>query len=426
MNVTIAPAPLAGTVAAVASKSDAHRLLICAAFADRATEIGLSASSRDIGATVRCLEALGAKIERMQDGLRVTPVQGAVSDPVLDCGESGSTLRFLLPVAAAVSETPVFCGTGRLPARPVSPLLDALAQRGKLVRSERFPIRLAGKLTPGSFSIPGNISSQFVSGLLLAAPLTGGACALNLTSPLASADYAAMTLSVMRHFSVPVEDTPRGFAVEPRAYRSPGRADAEGDWSSAAFWLAAAALGGEISVTGLPENSLQPDRRILELLQAYGARLDARGGTLLCRAGEHRAFDFNTDASPDLAPVLCVLAAAAAGRSRIRGIARLRGKESNRVAACTALVRALGGEIEVQNESFVIEGKPTLSGGTVDAMGDHRIAMAAAAASTACTGPLRIIGAQAAEKSYPRFFKDFETLGGSINVEGKDDSHERH
>ena len=424
MNVKITPAPLRGTLAAIASKSDAHRLLICAAFADRVTEISLASTSRDIEATGRCLAALGAGIEKTETGLRVTPVKQAERSPLLDCGESGSTLRFLLPVAAAVSGTPTLTGAGRLPERPVAPLLAALEQRGKTVVSRTFPLKLAGKLTPGTFAVPGNISSQFVSGLLLASPLTGGTCEVKLTSPLVSEQYVGMTASAMRRFGAPVKLLPDGFAVTAAAYRSPGAVNAEGDWSNAAFWLAAAALGGDVVLTGLPLGSLQPDSRILDILKHYGANVSHTGETVKCMAGGRRPFDLETDRSPDLVPVLCVLAAGADGVSRIHNVERLRGKESDRVESCMGLVRALGGEIELQGGDFLIRGRPLLPGGYVDAAGDHRIVMAAAAASAACTGPVEIGSAQAADKSYPRFFEDFKALGGVLSETGKDGSHE--
>lgn len=415
MNVKITPAPLRGEVAAVASKSDAHRLLICAAFADGVTELGLTSSSRDIEATARCLAALGAGIERTETGLRVTPVAMAAQSPLLDCGESGSTLRFLLPVAAAVSETPTFTGAGRLPERPVAPLLAALEERGKTVVSRAFPLRLAGRLTPGDFALPGDVSSQFVSGVLLASPLTGGDCEIRLTSALSSAGYVEMTRRAMRAFGVGSEKTANGFFVPYREYRSPGRIDAEGDWSNAAFWLAAGALGGDVSVAGLSPDSAQPDRRIFDLLRAYGASVASDGGTIRCRAGARRAFSLDADGCPDLVPVLCVLASCAAGRSRIENIGRLRGKESDRVASCCALIRALGGEIRTDGDTIIIDGKSALPGGRVDAAGDHRIAMAAAVAAAVCSGPVEIIGAQAVEKSYPRFFGDLQILGGQIS-----------
>ncbi len=412
MNVKISPAPLKGTVAAIASKSDAHRLLLCAALANRETEITLSSTSRDIEATASCLAALGAKFERTGKGLLVTPVKNAVQNPVLNCGESGSTLRFLLPTAAAVSEAPELRGEGRLPQRPVGDLLDALERRGKTIVSREFPLRLSGTLTSGIFEVPGSVSSQFVSGLLMAAPLTGGDCDIRLTSPLSSGKYVSMTVSAMRKFGAMVTETDAGYHVAARPYCSPRRIDAEGDWSNAAFWLTAAALGGEVTVTGLPADSLQPDRRLLAILQDYGADIETNGNAVTCKAALRCPFDLDTDSSPDLAPVLCVLAAGANGSSRIRGIARLREKESDRVASCAALVRNLGGELEVWDDSFLIQGKPQLSGGTVNAMGDHRIVMAAAAASVLCGGDVTVLGAQAADKSYPGFFTDFKMLGG--------------
>ena len=412
MNVKLQPAALRGTLPAIPSKSDAHRLLICAALADAETTIELPLLSRDMEATIRCLRALGAEIVRTGSEVRVRPLRGAVQSPVLDCGESGSTLRFLLPVAAAVSETPTFTGAGRLPERPVAPLLAALEERGKTVVSRAFPLRLAGRLTPGDFALPGDVSSQFVSGVLLASPLTGGDCEIRLTSALSSAGYVEMTRRAMRVFGVETKRTDGGFFVPCRPYRSPGRLTAEGDWSNAAFFLAAAALGGDVTLTGLTPDSAQPDRRIAELLRDYGADIGFEGGALRCRAGERRAFSLDADGCPDLVPVLCVLAACAAGRSRIENIGRLRGKESDRVGSCRAMIRALGGAFETDGDTILIDGRPELPGGSVDAAGDHRIVMAAAAAAAACAGPVEITGAEAAEKSYPNFFEDLRALGG--------------
>ena len=392
MDITVYPGKRSGQISAIPSKSQAHRALICAAFSDEPTTVYSPKTSRDIEATVGCLCALNAEIQRNADGYIVTPVKEIPDTATLDCGESGSTLRFLLPVVAALGIDATFCLSGRLPQRPLSPLWELLEGMGcQLPRPTENTIRCQGTLHAGVFTIDGSISSQFISGLLFAMALLSGKSQLHLTGNVESAPYIEMTQNMLQLFGVTCEDyTIRGSFP----FRSPGQLPIEGDWSNSAFFLAANAMGSAVSVTGLNENSLQGDWVITDILKS-----------LTC---------FTTvDAAdiPDLVPILAVTACQKQGAC-FTNIKRLHLKESDRVKSTAALLNSLGGEVMVTENEMTVT-PAVFHGGTVDSVGDHRIAMAAAIAATAATGQVTILGAECVAKSYPDFWDDFRKLGGN-------------
>lgn len=417
MDITITPQKLSGTLPAIASKSEAHRLLICAALADTETELEISGGSVDIEATASCLSALGAGIEAAGESrLRVTPLRGAPSrGAILDCVESGSTLRFLLPVAAALGAECRFTGSGRLPSRPLAPLPQLLRSHGASLDSDRIPLKLGGKLKGGGFSLPGNISSQFFTGLLLALPLAGGGEVV-AESPLESRGYVDITLAAMRLFGVDVAESEGRYLVPAHPYLSPGAASAGGDWSNAAFWLCLGALSGPISVTGLDINSVQGDRAVLKILREFGADVTVSGGTVTVSGGNLRGIDIDASDIPDLIPVLSVVSAAATGVTKIFNAQRLRLKESDRLGAICENLALLGADIEETEDGLLMRGGRPLRGGCVSGWGDHRMVMSSAVAAQLCEGPVTITGCEAVSKSYPNFFSDLEILGGKINV----------
>lgn len=404
MRVRIEPSPLKGEIRAIASKSQAHRLLICAALADRETEIVCRELSQDIEATANCLGALGAEIEYKDGVFRVRPVAEPVHGAELDCGESGSTLRFLLPVLCALGARVRVRMHGRLPQRPLSPLWEELERHGaRLSRPEPDVIAMEGRIGGGEYEIAANVSSQFISGLLLALPLTGGGGTIRLTGSVESAGYIDMTRRAQEVFSVKSTFDGASFTVPGgRPYHSPGRIEVEGDWSNAAFWTVADALsGGGLACIGLDPASPQGDRAVVEAaqrIQMGGAVIDAKD-------------------IPDLVPVLSVLASVSPGRTEFVNAGRLRIKESDRLTSVHAMLSALGACVTETAEGLIIEGVHRLSGGTVDSAGDHRIAMSAAVASIACRGPVTVLGAQSVAKSYPGFWRDFARLGGRITTE---------
>ena len=392
MNLTIMPGKLHGKVRAIPSKSQAHRMLICAAFADGPTFLNCPETNRDIDATAQCLSALGAQITRSPEGYGVTPIQEVPKSAVLPCQDSGSTLRFLLPVAGALGCDTTFLLTGRLPQRPLSPLWEEMERMGcHLSRPTENTVRCQGRLQAGVYTIDGGVSSQFITGLLLALALVPGESRLTVLGQLESAPYVTITQQVMALFG---KDT-AGLAVSGGRFHSPGKHWVEGDWSNAAFFLAAKALGSDVQVENLNLESAQGDRACFTLLPEL-----MNGTQTVCAAD-----------IPDLVPILSVVAAAAHG-AEFTNIHRLRLKESDRVEAVIHMLTALGGKAEAVGDTLRVYGTG-LTGGTVDSRNDHRIAMSAAIASTVCSRSVTILGTECTEKSYPSFFREFKKLGGS-------------
>ena len=435
MLARITPAPLAGTVPAIASKSMAHRIIIAAALANGVTQVACNTTCADIDATVRCLTSLGARIERTAEGFSVHPMPKstehgllrALAGASLDCGESGSTLRFMLPVACALGADALFTGAGRLGERPLAPLSDELIAAGSdLEGLGGFPLRTHGRIRPGRFELPGNVSSQYVSGLLLAAPLLGAESEIAVTGALESKPYVDLTIEVLSLFGVKVaveeSATPGGlpltvFRVPAQTYRTPGKVAVEGDWSNAAFWLCAGALGDHaVTVRGVRADSAQGDRAVSAALMLFGARGQRSSQAATIRPDRLRGIDLNAHDIPDLVPVLAAVAACADGTTHLTGCARLRIKESDRLATTASELSALGADVRADGDSLVIEGQPRLAGGTVDSHNDHRIAMMAAIAAIRCDGPVYITGAEAVNKSYPDFFDHYRMLGGHVEL----------
>ena len=388
MDITIQPNKLYGTIDAIASKSQAHRLLICAAFADKPTQLHLKQTNQDITATAECLCGLGAEICTAEYGYHVVPAQNIPASAVLPCNESGSTLRFLLPVVGALGVDAVFQMNGRLPSRPLSPLKEELERMGcRITRRTETTLRCQGKLKCGQYYIDGGISSQFITGLLLAGAVVEEPISVNITGKLESAPYVEITRHVLRTFGIDPD------ALGNCRPHTPGEITVEGDWSNAAFYLAANKLGSKITVNHLNMDSPQGDKAIKDILQL----LDT-APTVDC-----------TDI-PDLVPVLAVTAAGLNG-AVFTGIRRLRLKESDRVMTVCNMIDSLGGKTAVAEDMLTVY--PTgIIGGTVDACGDHRIAMAAAIAATVAQNPVTILGAECVSKSYPGFWEDYQQLGG--------------
>lgn len=391
MDLTIYPKKLSGSINIIPSKSQAHRMLICAAFAEGPTALLCPDTNRDIEATAGCLNALGARIRRTDCGYDVTPVSAIPSSAILNCHDSGSTLRFMLPVAGALGVDALFQMEGRLPARPLSPLWEEMERMGcTLTRPTSDTIRCQGKLRPGNYSIDGSVSSQFITGLLLATALIDGESHITLTGKVESRPYITMTQRAMALFGKNCDD----FTVKGGTFHSPGNITVEGDWSNGAFFLTAAALGNPVTVRNLEMDSPQGDRAVFDLLPRLKEKITISAADI-----------------PDLVPILSVMAACNRG-AVFTDIRRLRLKESDRVASVIAMITALGGKAEADEETLTIYGTG-LTGGTVDAVNDHRIAMSAAIAATVCREPVTILGARCVEKSYPKFFEEYRRLGGN-------------
>lgn len=416
MKIQIIPGKLRGSLQAPPSKSHAHRVLIARKLAQlqsaSASSDDIPSFSQDIEATKNCL------------------VQLDKPKPFLDCKESGSTLRFMLPVAMALKEEAVFIGTGKLPSRPISPLKEEMELHGcrfTMGREAGSPggsrykeiCTVRGTLQPGHYRLPGNISSQFITGLLMALPLADGDSTLELTTKLESAGYVDLTLDVLRDFGIDIDisASPAGYTVYGikgrQRYTEPDSTLIQCDWSNAAFWLACGALGGDVTLTGLELASSQRDKEIADILAAMGAELSfGTDSSIRCR-GEHlTAAEIDVSQIPDLVPVLAAVMSLADGTSMIKNAQRLRIKESDRLFTVFDFLSKLGADITDGGTGLSLTGRPALDGGTVYGHNDHRIVMAAAVASCGCLAPVTIEGAEAVNKSYPEFFKDFAALGG--------------
>ena len=434
MNVTIAPTLLKGTITPPPSKSQAHRLLIAAALSGGTSTISNLARSQDIDATCRCLSALGARLEEAGPGVvRVHGLGAALAEggpaPLLDCGESGSTLRFLIPVALLAGGQAAFTGRGRLMERPLKPYEDLFREKGISWDLKDGVLTVSGRLAPGEHRLPGDVSSQFFSGLLFALPLLAGDSLLVSTTRLESVGYVNMTRQAMAAFGVETKWTREGiFIPGNQTYRPADRA-VEADWSQAAFWYAARGTGSDVTVTGMDEGSIQGDRVILDwgrLLRdaplSNGVRGPiwgrARRGPVQLPPDVPRRYAVSIDVSqaPDLVPPLAAWGALTPGCDLyIKNAGRLRLKESDRLSAVTGVLTALGAEVIEEADRLIIRGRETLPGGaTVDSHNDHRIAMMAAIAATRCEGPVTVTGAECVAKSYPNFWEDYEKLGGKL------------
>lgn len=405
MNVTITPTPLKGRVMIPPSKSQAHRLIIAAALAEGESVIKNVAYSQDIEATIRCMTELGAQFTK--DGSTLT-VQGVAANsmspmrrmahPHLDCGESGSTLRFLIPVALALRGGAVFTGHGRLMERPLQPYFDLFDEKGIAYELKDGVLTVSGLLTPGEYRLPGHVSSQFFTGLMFALPLLNGNSKIAITSPLESGSYVEMTRDAMRLAGV---QSDKGNLPGNQTYKS-FAATVEADWSQAAFFYAAHGLLNEVSMGGLNPFSTQGDSQIVHFYQE------------LCGSDEEAAQDVSQ--CPDLFPPLAVMAALRERCStHIGGAARLRIKECDRINAVVEMLRKFGLAVEEFADGISLVGKGQLRGDVViDSHNDHRIAMAAAIAATRATGPVTITNAECVAKSYPDFWEVYESLGGQI------------
>ncbi len=420
MTAILRPVVLNGSLEAIPSKSNVHRLLICAGLADRPSSLPCPVISEDILATTRCLSALGARVKNHGGVISVSPLsRKAEFSTVLDPGESGSTYRFFTPLASALGASARFSLHGKLPSRPMEPLWNEMERHAVSVsgRGTASPA-LSGKLTPGDYRVRGDISSQFFTGLLFALPLLDGDSRVSVVGRLDSASYIDMTLESLREFSVKIFRDGQDFIIPGnQKYIAPEKLAAEGDWSNSAFWLCAGAARGSVAVSGLKKFSRQGDKAILKILRRMGASIRCGNGGVTVESRPLTGCTVDVGGTPDLVPALAVAAAGAYGTTRILNAGRLRLKESDRIETLCAAIKALGGRAYSHIDSIVIEGTGSLRGGTVDACGDHRIAMFAAAASVLCSERVKIIGAEAVNKSYPGFFEDFASLGGRVKKE---------
>ena len=420
MRAIITPSSPAGIISAIASKSVAHRLLICAAFSDKKTEIRCEKTNKDILATVDCLRSMGADVEYENGRFYVTPINKDEkrNSVILPCNESGSTMRFFLPIACALGGSWHFLMEGRLPERPLSPLREELEAHGICFEyASSNDLCVSGKLSCGDYSIRGDVSSQFVSGLLFALSFIEGTSRLTVTGHIESAPYIEMTLDALLSFGANIKRDKNVFTVIGGQLTSPGIAEVEGDWSNAAFPLCAAALGnGKITLTNVDLSSRQGDMKILDLLESFGAKVIREEKQVTVIGDKLCGIEINAEQIPDLVPVLATVASGAEGKTVIYGASRLRIKESDRLQTTYEMLSRLGADIILTDDGFIINGKRKLCGGVVDSHNDHRMAMSPAVASVICKNAVTVNDAGSVSKSYPEFWQDFSKLGISVEL----------
>ena len=416
-EVILSPSRLHGTVQVPPSKSAAHRAILCAALSRGTCRIQNIILSDDMRATIGAIRAMGVSARLEDKTLFLDATKGFSPHAEINCLESGSTLRFLIPILGALGISSRLTGCGRLPQRPIGVYLDCLPPHGLSCLTEGgLPLALSGRLQAGEYRLPGNISSQFITGLLLALPLLPQDSQLTLSSPLESSGYVDMTLSIMRDFGVNIHSTADGWHIPGGQCYTPRSYEIEGDWSQAAFFLAAGTLGGSVAIQGLRPDSCQGDRAALHCFREFGAQIAWENGLLTANAGDLHGIEIDAAQIPDLVPILASTAALSAGTTRIFHAERLRIKESDRLAAMCDGLNRLGGKATETEDGLSITGVPRLTGGRANGYNDHRIVMALSIAALCANAQVTLTDAQSIQKSYPQFFDDYQMLGGVANV----------
>lgn len=415
MEQKITPKQVKGCLQVPPSKSMGHRLLICAGLAHGTSVIRNIQHSKDMEATMDCLKSLGAKIEGDYPDFTITGTspKERKAEAVLNCQESGSTIRFMLPVAALSSQEAVLTGKGRLLSRPMDVYVDIFEEQELMFEQSSEAIKVRGPLQGGEFTVPGNVSSQFISGLLLAGPFFEEGAEIAVLPPYESRSYVDMTVAAMRKFGVLVSvPTENGYIVSPARYKCTN-ATVEGDFSQAAFMAVLAAIKGEITLTGLNPSSLQSDRVIFNILKKCGAEIVWNKNSVTVRKSRLTPIHVDLSDCPDLGPVLCVLAAYIPGRSVIDHCRRLRLKESDRIEAMERELHKWGVNMTSTEDTITIEGKEAYKAEdvvSISSHNDHRIAMAMAVFGTCAQSDSVIMDAQAVTKSWPGFFEDLKEV----------------
>lgn len=416
-NIVFSPSHLKGNVTIPPSKSMLHRALICAALAKGKSIISNFSLSDDIQATIDCLTQFGACFDIQNDTVVVSGIKSISDSLVLQCNESGSTIRFLIPIASAMGINATFIGKNKLIERPLYIYQEALADHGVSVTyNGNLPFSVNGTLLPGTYRIKGNVSSQFITGLLFALPLLNGNSVIEVTPPFESKSYVDITLTMLKQFGIQITETDQGYQISGNQTYQSCDVMIESDYSQAAFFLVADALGAEIRLTSFSDHSTQGDKAILDILRRAGACIIRKDGTLFCKGENLTAFEADGADIPDLVPILSLLACCCKGTSKIYHTERLRIKESDRIASTLDFITKMGGVASYQDGTLTINGVDSLTGAKLNSYHDHRIAMCVAVAATIANGNTTLYDADCVKKSYPTFYQNYRQLGGCSHV----------
>jgi len=422
--VIIKPSYLNGKVKIPPSKSLSHRAVIAAGLSNGECSIDNISMSEDIIATCEIMEKLGVNIKRLPSNLKICgegKPMFTLSENLsneLQCNESGSTLRFLIPIAMLTGEKIVFNGKSKLVQRTLKPYYDIFDKQNVkyTTNNGNLPLTVEGSLKPGVFKLRGDVSSQFITGLIYSLPLLDGDSIIKITTKMESIGYIDLTLDVLSKFGVKIENNNyREFKIKGNQHYNRRDYRVEGDFSQAAFYLAAGVLGGEVECMDLNMESLQGDRVIVDIIKNMGGKITIKDGILKASMSDLKGTIIDASQCPDLVPIVAVLAALSEGTTEIINAGRVRIKESDRLKAMATELNKIGAEVIEKEDSLIIHGKPCLKGGVVSSWNDHRIAMAMAIASIRCSEELTIEDSGAVKKSYPEFYEDFKSLGGKVN-----------
>lgn len=420
MNVIIKPHKLSGDVIIPPSKSLSHRAIIAASLAKGKSIISNVLYSKDILATIDAMRACGAEILEYKDYLEITgsPVKRVKNR--IDANESGSTIRFMIPIALVCDEPVIFTGKNNLVKRPLDPFFEIFDQQQlSYQRKENYlPLEVNGGLKSGKFYIRGDISSQFITGLLYALPLLNGDSIIYLTTALESKGYVDLTLDMLSKFGIKIYNKDyKEFYIQGNQSYQPFDYTIEGDFSQSAFFLVADCLGADITLHAMNSNSHQGDKKIIQDIIDMGGRIFFEKDKLKAYPIKTKGCSIDFSQSPDLGPALSVLGALSSGITEFVNASRLRIKECDRISCMKEELEKLGAQIVENPDGMVIVGVDKLNGGIVDSHNDHRVAMALAMASLKAKDNIKIINAECVAKSYPNFWEVFESIGGEISYE---------
>lgn len=419
MDVIITPSSLSGEIKVPSSKSLAHRAIIASSLASGKSIIKNISYSADIEATIKAMEALGSEIIRNGDSVTIYGCYPRRINNVIDANESGSTLRFIIPIAMLSDEPVRFIGHNNLCNRPLDPYLDSFDELGIAYKrgGSYLPLDIASRLRPGEYNICGNISSQFITGLLFALPLLEADSVINITTPLESKGYIDLTLDILRLYGINIINKDyKSFIIEGNQEYKPHDYTVEGDYSQAAFYLCMDALGADIKLLDMNLSSHQADLRILKDLEAMGSTIIYEDGRLSCtRASSPTLIDLSQ--SPDLGPVLAALMSLIKGKSKLIGASRLRLKECDRISSMELELNKIGDICKSTIDSMTIKGVEFIGGVEFDSHNDHRVAMALSILALRASSDIRIKNASCVNKSYPSYWEDFKSLGGEVRYE---------